>query len=100
MGEVEELREKVKTLETVIAGLERILKLNEQEIANGEEIVQMYEQISDFARKELVEARETQAATEAAGSLSAGELKQSFARIEELENQNKSLKDEAARLRG
>ena len=99
MGEVEDLREKVKTLENVITGLERILKLNEQEIANAEEIIQMYEQISDFASSELKEARETQAATEAAGSLSSGELKNAFGRIKELEQQNRALRDEADKLR-
>ncbi len=100
MGEVEELKERVKRLEAVVSGLERILKLNEREIANAEEIIQMYEQIAEFSRKELMDARETNKASEAAGSMSADELKNSFARIKDLEKENRKLREEAESIRG
>ena len=98
MSEIDDLKDKIKNQDAVISGLDRILKLNEQEIANAEEIIQMYEHISDFSRQELKDARETKQAVEAAGSMSAEELKASFNRIKLLDEENKKLREQ--RLRG
>lgn len=99
MSETEQLKEKVKSLEAVVSGLERILKLNEKEIANAEEIIEMYEQIAEFSRMERLDAQQAQSATEVAGQMSAEELKASFARIQKLEEENKKLREESGRLK-
>ena len=98
-SEIAELKKQVETLGKVVKGLERILKLNEQEIANAEEIIQMYEQISEFARQELKDARESVQASESVSVLSSEELKAAFHRIGELDEANKKLKQEVVKLK-
>ncbi len=59
----------------------------------------MYEQISEFARIELQQARETVKAQSEAQGLGRDELLGAFTRIKELEEANRKLRQESERLR-
>lgn len=99
MSEIEDLKAKVEGQSRIIAGLERILKLNEEELANAQEMVKVYETITEFSRQEMKGVREAAEAQEAASNLSSQELQQAFGRIQELEVSNQKLREEQTKLK-
>lgn len=99
MNEIEDLQVKVDGQSRIIAGLERILKLNEKELANATEMVQVYERITEFSRQEMKGVREAAQAQEAASNLSSQELNKAFGRIQELEVSNEDLREQQSRIK-
>ncbi|MBI3396755.1 MAG: hypothetical protein HY042_13035 [Spirochaetia bacterium] len=79
-------------MEKMTAALDRIMKLTEQELANAEEIIRMYEAITEGLRQELVAAKDTLAASESVSSLSREEMKNALGRIKMLEGENQKLR--------
>ena len=91
--------QQIEILEKVIKAYEKIIKLNEQEMSNQDEIIQMYETISETFRSDLMEAQQAATARDAVSSLASEELKKSMQRIAELEKNNKELRKQAAELK-
>ena len=85
-------------MEKIIDGYEKVLKLNVQEMKNQDEIIKMYESIVELSTSEIKDARETLAANSAVSSLSRNELIDAFAKIRELEEANKKLREQAERI--
>ena len=93
MGEsLEELKERVKYLEHFVECYEKIMRLSEEEIANADKIISMYEQISEYTRKRMIEVREAEAARETVSDLSREELMRAFEQIKELKASNLKLR--------
>ena len=92
-------QKQIQLLERVIEAYEKIIKLNEQEIANSDEIIEMYETISETYRKELMEARQTAIARDVVSTMASDELKLSLDRIKQLEQANKDLRKQAEELK-
>lgn len=92
------IEQQLKNLEKLTATYEKLARLTEEELSNAYEMTKMYETITDFTRKELIAARETAAARENLSELSDVELKNSYARIKELEAANVKLRDERNKL--
>jgi Ser/Thr protein kinase RdoA (MazF antagonist) len=89
----EMLKNETEELKKIIRGYENVLKLNERELENAEEIQKMYECIVELSRKELIMATETSKARESASELGRDELMRAFARIRELEEENRKLRE-------
>ena len=99
MGTEMDDQKQIQLLERVIEAYEKIIKLNEQEIANSDEIIEMYETISETYRKELMEARQTANARDVVSTMASDELKLSLDRIKQLEQANKDLRKQAEELK-
>ncbi|MDF3821852.1 hypothetical protein P3G55_18245 [Leptospira sp. 96542] len=95
---VEELNKKLKIQSDIIKGYEKVLRLNEQELANADEIIRMYEQIIDYSRSELKEAKETVQASSMVSNLSRDELMDAFDKIKKLEESNRKLREESLKF--
>ncbi|MCB1172664.1 MAG: hypothetical protein KDK39_03820 [Leptospiraceae bacterium] len=92
MSEDAALQAKIERQDEIINGLENVLKLNEQELANAEEMIKVYETITEFSRKEMISLKDSIEAREATSTLSSVELKKAFTRIAELEAANQELR--------
>lgn len=91
--QIDQLRNEAEQLKKIISGYENVLKLNEKELANADEIKKMYETIIELSRKELILATETSRARESASELGRDELMRAFERIRELEEENSKLRE-------
>jgi len=91
-SENEVLKKANEELKTMMRGYENVLKLNEKELENAEEIKNMYELIVEFTRNELIQATETAKAQETASEMSRDELINAFNRITELDAENVELR--------
>ena len=92
--ENEELKAEITQLRKIISGYENVLKLNEQELENGEEIIKMYENIVEFTRHEMRSITETARAQEQTSQLSRTELMDALGKIRDLEDMNKRLREQ------
>ena len=92
--DLESMQMQVKKLNLIISGYEKTLKLNEQEMENLDEIIKMYENITEAFRGELIDAKKTVEAISNNSKLSEAELKYAFGKIRELEEANRKLKME------
>ena len=95
--ENEELKADLEYYKKMVCGYENVLKLNEKEMGNAREIIKMYEQVVELARDELMDTKETENARERVSLLSRDELMRAFDKIEELEEQNKKIKEQMAK---
>lgn len=100
MSETEELKNQIKKQTNIIEGLEKVLKLNEQEISNAEQMVQVYETITEFSRQEMVNMKDSIQAREITSKMSADELKKAFSKIADLEHANQKLRAEQNKIKG
>jgi cysteinyl-tRNA synthetase len=92
--EIEELKIENKRLQSLVIGYEKILKLNEKELENAEEMIQMYENIIEYARLEMKDLSDTAKVRDEISNLSRKELMDALAVIDNLESQNRKLKEE------
>jgi cysteinyl-tRNA synthetase len=92
--ELEELKIENKRLQSLVIGYEKILKLNEKELENAEEMIQMYENIIEYARLEMKDLNDTAKVRDEISNLSRKELMDALAVIDNLESQNQKLKEE------
>ncbi len=98
METVESLQKKVQAQSDIIKGYEKVLKLNEKELANADEIIKMYESIIDYSSHEMKNAQETLQASDIVSNISRDELITALGKIKELENANIKLREEALKL--
>jgi Arc/MetJ-type ribon-helix-helix transcriptional regulator len=68
------------------------MKLHEKEIDNDESIIEMYEQMLEYERKEMKRINETAKAYENASELGREELDAALKKVRDLESQNAELK--------
>ena len=92
--ENDELKAELAQLRKIISGYENVLKLNEQELENGEEIIKMYENIVEFTRHEMKSITETARAQEQTSQLSRSELMEALGKIRDLEDFNRKLREQ------
>jgi hypothetical protein len=92
--EIAELKIEVSRLQSLVLGYERILKLNEKELGNAEEIIRMYENIIEYARLEMKDLSETAKVRDEISNLSRKELMDALEIIDNLESQNRKLREE------
>ena len=95
---IESLQKQIMVQKKVIMGYEKVLKLNERELSNADEIIKMYETIMSYSSQELKNAQETVKATDIVATISREELLAAISRIRELEEQNKKLREESLRF--
>ncbi len=93
-SENEKLKAELAQLKKIVTGYENVLKLNEQELENGEEIIKMYENIVEFTRHEMKSITETARAQEQTSQLSRSELMEALGKIHDLEESNKRLREQ------
>jgi hypothetical protein len=94
MSKCDEVKAKNKDLNKIISGYEKVLKLYEQELANADEIITMYDTILEYSRSELKGITDVAKAKDAVSDLSRDELARALKKIEELEEQNRILRDQ------
>lgn len=92
--ENEQLKTELAQLQKIVSGYENVLKLNEQELENGEEIIKMYENIVEFTRHEMRSITETAKAQEQTSQLSRSELMDAMGKIHDLEELNRRLREQ------
>lgn len=95
---IESLQKKNKIQGDIIKGYEKVLKLNEQELANADEIIRMYERIVQYSGQELKDIKEAFDASSVVTDLSREELMAAMKRIKELEEANKKLREESLKF--
>jgi len=95
--ENEQLKMELSQVRKLVSGYENVLKLNEQELENAEEIIKMYENIVEFTRHEMRSITETAKAQEQTSQLSRSELMSALGKIDNLEEQNKRLREQKAK---
>jgi Ser/Thr protein kinase RdoA (MazF antagonist) len=95
---IESLKKQIDIQSKLLKGYEKVLQLNEKELANADEIIKMYESIMSYSSVELKNAQETVAASDIVASISREELMLALQKIKELETQNKKLREEALNL--
>jgi hypothetical protein len=71
---IDNMRKQIETQKKLLLGYEKVLKLNEKELANADEIIKMYETIMSYSSEELKSAQETVKATDIVATISREEL--------------------------
>ena len=86
------LREELEYYRKMVRSYENVLKLNERELRNAEDIIKMYEKVVEFAGSEFMSVRDIAKAHENVSQLSRMELMDALKKIKELEEKNRNMK--------
>ncbi|MEM7179471.1 MAG: hypothetical protein AAF518_01050 [Spirochaetota bacterium] len=95
---IEDLQKQIKAQNAIIRGYEKVLKLNEKELANADEMIKIYESIIAYSSSELKNAQETMNASHIVANMSREELIGALGKIKNLEDENKKLREESLKL--
>ena len=98
MPSIQELENEIKMQNVVIKGYEKVLKLNEKELANAEQMIKIYESIVAYSTEELKAVKETMSASDIVANMSREELISALGKIKVLEQDNKKLREESQKL--